>query len=102
MSEWFEDESFWEQFYPALFPQARFDAADEQVDLILSLVRFQGRDILDLCCGPGRHSVLFASRGFNVTGADRSPFLLSKAKARANGAEVTWVEDDMRDFVRPD
>ena len=103
MSEWFADEAFWETLYPFLFPQERFEAADEQVEKILRLVEFAGRDVLDLCCGPGRHSVALARRGLAVTGVDRSPFLLAKAKERALAAEVTvnWVAEDMRRFVRP-
>ena len=103
MAEWFEDESFWEDFYPTMFGEERFEIATDQVDKILALTGFEGRDVLDLCCGPGRHSVLLAKRGFRVTGVDRTPFLLNKAKQRA-GAEnvqVEWVLQDMRDFARP-
>ncbi len=38
--------------------------------------------ILDLACGNGRHSVLFAKKGFSVTGIDLSSYLISKAKER--------------------
>src|SRR5687767_12212087 len=103
MAEWFEDESFWEDFYPTMFGEERFEAATEQVEKILALTAFQGRDVLDLCCGPGRHSVLLAKRGFRVTAVDRTPFLLDKAKERgeADDAQVEWVLQDMRDFARP-
>jgi SAM-dependent methyltransferase len=59
--------------------------------------------VLDLCCGPGRHSTGFAQRGFQVTGVDRSRFLLSIARERAHAAnvEVEWVDEDMRSFQRP-
>lgn len=36
--------------------------------------------VLDLACGNGRHSVLFAKKGFKVTGIDLSSFLISRAK----------------------
>jgi SAM-dependent methyltransferase len=103
MAEWFEDDSFWEVLYPLMFDEARFEAATDQVEKILSLTEFGGRNVLDLCCGPGRHAILLAKRGFNVTGVDRTRFLLEKAKARAEqeGVQVEWVEQDMRDFVRP-
>ncbi len=63
---------------------------------------FQGESILDLCCGPGRHSVLLAKRGIKVTSVDITPFLLKKARERAiaEGVQVEWVQKDMRDFVR--
>ena len=45
-----------------------------------------------------------AARGFQVTGVDRSPFLLDRARERAaeRGPEVELVAGDMRDFVRPE
>jgi SAM-dependent methyltransferase len=41
-------------------------------------------------------------RGFRVTGVDLSPFLLAKAKERAEvaGVEIEWIHDDMRRFSR--
>lgn len=104
MTEWFADDTFWETFYPAMFPDERFDAAEEQIDKILNLTGFDGQDVLDLCCGPGRHSVVLAKKGFNVTGVDRSPFLLGIARERGEreGVDVEWVQEDMREFVRSD
>jgi SAM-dependent methyltransferase len=101
--EWFADEDFWRDLYPAMFPPERFAAADQQVSHILDLIRFQGRTILDLCCGPGRHSVSFAQHGFKVTGVDLSEFLLERARERARefGVEVEWIREDMRQFERP-
>jgi SAM-dependent methyltransferase len=101
--EWFEDEEFWRSLYPVMFPPERFAAAEGQIDQILKLTKFEGRAILDLCCGPGRHSTGFAQRGFKVTGVDLSHFLLERARERAanQGIEVEWVREDMRRFRRP-
>src|SRR5262245_30591864 len=103
IKEWFDDEEFWRGMYPFLFRDRRFAEGPEQVDLILALLNSPGRDVLDLCCGPGRLSVPLAQKGFRVTGVDRTQFLLRKAKARAKTANVSieWVGKDMRDFVRP-
>ena len=100
MTEWFADDSFWESFYPVMFPAERLDSARVQVEQLLALSKFDGKDVLDLCCGPGRHSAELAAMGFNVTGVDKSDFLLSKARERS--ADVEWVHEDMRNFVRPD
>lgn len=56
-------------------------------------------DLLDLCCGPGRHSVRLARRGHRVTGVDISAYNLEKAAERAAefGVGATWREADMRD-----
>jgi ubiquinone/menaquinone biosynthesis C-methylase UbiE len=104
MREWFESEDFWRELYPYMFDEQRFAQADEQVRKILKLTGIRGGAVLDLCCGPGRHSVALAKRGFQVTAVDRTRFLLNKARghARSARAKVEFVHTDMRDFLRPD
>ena len=101
--EWFENESLWRELYPYVFPVERVAAAVGQVTGILTLAGVNGGAVLDLCCGPGRHAVEFARRGFTVTGVDRSGFLLERAREKAYAAKVAveWVLDDMREFQRP-
>ncbi len=100
--EWFADDDFWRTFYLFMFSDERFAATPDEVSRILALTQCSGGSVLDLCCGPGRHSIELAQRGFKVTGVDRSPFLLEKARTHAakSGASVEWVESDMRLFVR--
>jgi 2-polyprenyl-3-methyl-5-hydroxy-6-metoxy-1,4-benzoquinol methylase len=102
--EWFDDDSFWVEMYPFMFPEKRFADAYDQIDKILQLVKPRGKMVLDLCCGPGRCSIALARKGFVVTGVDRTEFLLKKAKTRARAAKtkIEWVQCDMRDFVRPE
>lgn len=101
--EWFDNDSFWRELYPVMFPEQRIAGADEQVAKALELARPPGKSVLDLCCGPGRCSIALAKRGFRVTGVDRTAYLLNKARAKARAAHVgiEWVQKDMRDFVRP-
>ena len=100
--EWFEDEAFWRELYPYMFPPERISAAPTQVEQVLALARTSSGAVLDLCCGPGRHAEEFARRGFTVTGVDRSPFLLERARERTaeSGVTVEWVQEDMRRFER--
>ena len=87
-----------------MFADRKFEVADNQVANILELAGLEGGSVLDLACGPGRHAAVLAKRGFRVTGVDLSPSLLRRARdrARAEGVDVEWVQEDMRCFVRPD
>jgi SAM-dependent methyltransferase len=100
---WYEDDEFWIQLYPFLFPQSRLEAAPSEVELILKLVGRPVRAVLDLCCGPGRHSIALAKNGLKVTAVDRTSYYLNMAKERAfeEGLDIEWVLEDMLGFARP-
>lgn len=98
---WSEDEEFWRELFPVMFPDDRFEAASAQIDQVLGLAGVHSGAVLDLCCGPGRHSVELARRGFHVTGVDRTAYLLDQARSRDTDQAVEWVQQDMREFRRP-
>lgn len=102
-ADWFDDESLWAETFDYMFPDSSFESAREQVDDLIELTGVQQGALLDLGCGPGRHSVPFAVRGFQVTGVDITPFLMEKARAYADreGVEIELVRQDMRRFIRP-
>jgi len=75
--EWFADESIWKDLYPFTFPESAFAVGDEQVEKILRLTGVGRGKVLDLCCGPGRHTVALAKRGFAVTAVDRTRFIIN-------------------------
>jgi len=103
-TEWFDNEAFWQDMYPFMFPEEVFAHASLQTGKLVTLAKPAGRDVLDLCCGPGRHSIALAVAGFRVTGVDKTGYLLDRARAMAVEAEVDveWVQTDMRDFIRAD
>ena len=104
-TRWYECDEFWREMKPFLFSLERWESTSEQVNQIISLLSIRSDDrILDLCCGPGRHSLELASRGFNVTGVDRTSLYLKEAreKAKSIGVRVEFVQEDMRKFYRPD
>jgi SAM-dependent methyltransferase len=72
--------------------------AQEAAGVIALLDLRPGTRVLDLCCGQGRHAVLLARAGCQVTGLDRSSYLLGQAQRAAEdaGVEVRWVRGDMR------
>jgi SAM-dependent methyltransferase len=105
MSEWFERDEFWADFAPVLFGPSRWENTAAAVDKVLTLLELSpGERVLDLCCGPGRHSLELARRGYRPTGVDRTARYLDEARRRAvsAGLEVEWVQEDMRRFVRPE
>src|SRR5579864_2209127 len=101
--EWYENEDFWRDLYSCMFSAERFSASKEEVSEIIALTQCTRGTLLDLCCGPGRHALEFAQRGFQVTGVDKSEFLLGQARERASQANISveWVQQDMRLFQRP-
>lgn len=103
MKEWFGNEDFWIDMYDYMFPASRIQKSEEEVEDILTLTDYNGSEILDLCCGPGRHGISLAQKGYNVTCVDKSPYLLNKAKARCKEENLTirFIEEDMRKFSRP-
>jgi len=102
MDEWFEDEEFWKEMYPFMFPEESFRLAEDQIEKVFTLAGYQGGAVLDLCSGPGRHSLALAKRGIQVTAVDRTEFLLNKAKEEATRLDlkIEFVLNDMRQFVR--
>ena len=61
--------------------------------------------VLDLCCGQGRHTIELARRGFtNLTGIDRSRYLvrLARRRAKKENLSITFKEGDARDIRVPE
>jgi 2-polyprenyl-3-methyl-5-hydroxy-6-metoxy-1,4-benzoquinol methylase len=102
MGEWFEDESFWIEMRPFIFPEERVRIAEQQVEKILTLAGYQGGAILDLCCGLGIHTMALAKRGIEMTAVDRTEYSINEAKKEAikQNLEIEFVLEDMRRFVR--
>lgn len=105
-------EEWWRKLFNALYVKTDGDVVENventrrEVDLILKVsdVTPQSR-ILDLCCGQGRHVLELARRGFtNVTGVDRSRYLvrLAKKRAAAEGLKATFREGDARNPRLPE
>ena len=102
---WHEDDKFWQTFAPMMFGQKCWEVVPTEIDQVVALLGIEpGTRILDLCCGPGRHSLELARRGFRVTGVDRTAAYLEKARKQAKSETLTieFVQDDMRRFCRPD
>jgi len=95
MSEWFE-ESFGEDYLIVYKHRDRHGAYEEVQQMISWLHLPAGSNVLDLCCGMGRHSNVLADCGYRVTGVDLSKVLLREAETQDARQRVRWVRSDMR------
>lgn len=63
------------------------DLAIKEANFILNHLKLsKGRKLLDVPCGTGRHSAVFAKAGLDVTGVDINPGLLKISKGYAKTA----------------
>lgn len=58
-----------------------------------------GCRVLDLACGRGRHAILLAEKGYDVTGTDLSPQNIRLA-SRHEKSNLSFYVHDMRDLFR--
>ena len=101
--DWFEDDEFWERMHAFMFRMAGPELTSAQIDGVLSLTGVPaGAAVLDLCCGPGRHSLELARRSFRVTAVDRTESYLHRLRSTAEieNLDIEIIGSDMRKFVR--
>jgi SAM-dependent methyltransferase len=76
----------------------RQDSSDTGVAFYAALAQQTGGPVLEIACGTGRVAIPIARRGFAVTGLDVVPGMLERARSKAAGLPIHWVEGDVRDF----
>ncbi|MCZ8513298.1 methyltransferase domain-containing protein [Paenibacillus filicis] len=95
MSEWYT-KSFGRD-YLLVYKHRDLQGAYEEVRTMMEWLELpEGAEVLDLCCGMGRHSMALTRFGFKVTGVDLSEVLLTEARRQDTEREVRWVQGDMR------
>ncbi|HRP62624.1 MAG TPA: methyltransferase domain-containing protein [Phycisphaerales bacterium] len=105
-SEW------WRTLFNSIYLKTDADVVENdtntvrEIDLLVKAAGLEMNDrILDLCCGQGRHALELARRGFkNVTGVDRSRYLvrLARKRAKSRNLPVSFHEGDARKFRLPE
>ena len=89
---------------PAYLRNAFTKGTEQEVDFLVDALALEsGMRVLDVGCGPGRHSLALARRGVNVVGVDHSPAFVRLARdaAAAEGLSATFEELDVRELHRP-
>lgn len=99
MKQWYEElfKNFAERYENEVFVKGTLG----EVDFIEKEINFdRNKNILDLGCGTGRHSIELAKRGYNVIGLDLSESLLKKAKEKAEteNLKIDFIKEDARYF----
>lgn len=76
-------------FYDTLYEEKDYGAECDFVEAVLRRDATQPvRTLLDLGCGTGGHLLPLASRGYEVTGVDRSAEMLAQAQCKGEEAEL--------------
>lgn len=94
--EWFNTTE-----YLSVYKHRNEKDAECHINFILSKINLPSKaSILDLACGSGRHSILLAKEGYNVTGVDLSDKLLSEAikNSKAENLVIEFIKSDIRDI----
>jgi ubiquinone/menaquinone biosynthesis C-methylase UbiE len=89
---------------PAYLRNAFTKGTEQEVEFLVDALALQpGMRVLDVGCGPGRHALALARRGYEVVGVDHSAEFvrLGREAADAEGLGVTFEELDVRDLDRP-
>ncbi|OXM86900.1 class I SAM-dependent methyltransferase [Paenibacillus rigui] len=96
MSAWYE-KSFGDD-YLLVYKHRDLEGAYDEVKRMIEWLRLpEGSEVLDLCCGMGRHSMALDDFGYKVTGVDLSDVLLSEARKLDRNNKVHWLQGDMRE-----
>ena len=101
---WHEDPAFWTALKDGIFDPQAWQVADREVEQLLRLTALPaGAAVLDIPCGPGRHLLPLAQRGYRTCGVDLNRSYLEEARRRVDRAqlEVELICADMRQFERP-
>jgi D-alanine-D-alanine ligase len=102
---------WWRRIFNSMYLKTDADIVDDkqitknEVELFTSILKIPKESaILDLACGQGRHSIELAQQGFtNVTGLDRSHYLIRKAKSavQSERLKISFKEGDARKLPFP-
>ncbi len=96
-SNW--QKSFFEKgFYNPVCPASKKAAKKEAEFAIEKSGINRGQAVLDLCCGPGRHALIFAEKGFKTAGIDFSQSYIMQAKKEAEkkNLKIRFLKADAR------
>ncbi len=100
---WFNDIAAY--LGPAYLRNAFTKGTEQEVEFLVGALGLEpGMQVLDIGCGPGRHSLALARRGIECVGVDAAPTFidLARAAARAEDLPATFELADVRELDHHD
>lgn len=98
--EWWK--KFFGKEYIETWAQAgMFRSTQREINFLEKVIPLRKKDeILDLCCGHGRHAIELARRGYKITGLDFSSYALGIARkeVKRRNLAINFVRGDARSF----
>ena len=87
------------KYYDIFNCSANYKKVADYIEKVFAAYNKKPGLVLDLACGTGNLTLELAKRGYDMTGLDLSPEMLSEAvqKSRANN-NILWVNQDMCNF----
>ncbi len=103
---------WWRTLFNSLYLKTDGDVIEndlntaQEIDMLINSIDLKPEHhVLDLCCGQGRHVIELHRRGYtNVSGLDRSRYLIRVGKKRAQqlGFRIRFSEGDARKIRLPE
>jgi len=90
-------------YYDSLMKDVDYEEWVNYIVQIFEVFGMKPKKILDLACGTGTPTVLFAYKGFSITGVDNSPYMIEEARKKAsNLSNSKFLVGDIRnlDFLK--
>jgi len=90
------------KYYDLLYKDKDYFSESEYINRLVEKFRPNSNSILDLGCGTGKHDIIFAENGFDVTGVELSENMIRKAKTNQEKnkqyLKLKFIRDDIRNL----
>lgn len=90
------------KYYDLLYKDKDYFGESEYVNRLIEKFRPSSKRILDLGCGTGRHDIIFAENGYDVTGVEMAEAMIEKANynlsKKKSHLNVEFVKSDIRNM----
>lgn len=84
--------------YDELMEDAEYEKRAEYTERIFDMMNVKPKLMLDLACGTGTMTKLFAEKGYDMIGVDLSVDMLDIAKSKSEGLNILYLNQPMEEF----